>query len=451
MKTRRGKKTFCLIFCSVFLGLFVGTVPSLSAAPSNESPVKSGFLYGFCIHLGQEENRAYTGPDTQTKLSRIGAASTRDDLSWDIRAAASLHDMPPSMTKIAYGLKNVDTRPLLILGDDRRFIPEGQPTTDASRKRFAAYATDAAKILKEKNPIFEIWNEWNRGTGNRQERPGSPASYVALVKDVYPAIKSVMPHGLVLGGAVGRKPGTTELDVDWTLKAVRLGLLNYVDGLSVHVYDRCMKPAQGTGVEVLEHVKALHDAVMKVSPGKDVPFYITELGWPGERGVCGGQGEALAADGIAQTLLAAPTLPWLKGVWFYDLIDDGDAPENREHHWGQYRFDGNQKPSGCAARAVWSFIAETGSPHRTKPAPNVTMVTYKTKEGPLRVALWQTDVPVWKKDPPSAPRRVRLPSTARLLPFCGKEPIKEKGSVLLGRTPLLMEIPADALSAVKVE
>jgi|GEM_PF-2466505 len=410
---------------------------SIPAHSSEGLKIKDSFLYGFCIHLGFEKSAAYnSGPNVELKLSQLGANATRDDLSWDIRKARSLQTLPQNMHKIAYGLNAIQARPLLILTGNAKAIPEGQPASDQSRQIYAAYAKDAAIALKSVNPIFEIWNEWNTAT-RRDQALGSPESYVALAKATYPELKKIMPNGTILAGAVG-----DDKNWEWTLKAVKLGLMDYADGLSIHPYNYCAPETIRTGGNVLYWVKVLHQWLEKAAPNKKIPLYLSELGWPDQDGKCGGVSAQSVGDNIAQVLLEAPTLPWLKGVWFYELLDQGQNPENREHHFGMYSFDGKFKLAGCMAKTAWDFIADTTPTQVAEPFPKTTLVSFKTQTNQRRVAVWDFA----RK---ATPHQIFIPAGAHTVSLCGS-PVARVGSwTEIQETPLLIELPESALSQIK--
>lgn len=424
---------------SLIVGFFSVALCQGAFAQSDESKiVRDSFIFGQCIHLGFEKNKAYASPvDVEMKLSQLGITSTRDDLFWDIRKATSLQTIPSTMSHIAYSLNNIQARPLLILTGNRRLIPEGQPSSVETRTAFAEYAAAAAHVLKEVNPIFEIWNEWNLAEKKSEGKEGSPENYVELAKATYPEIKKIMPDGVVLAGAVGDDEGWR-----WTQRAVKLGLMRYADGLSVHVYNHCMKMRDRTGDEVIGRLEDLHKKLKVMLPHQDIPIYLTEYGWPNMDGKCGGVPEDRAAANMAQFLLAAPAYPWLKGAWHYELLDRGVDPENREHHFGQFRPDGTIKPSGCVAKTVWAFIADQRFIEKRKLRNGAKMVVYGNNNE-RRIAVWQA------KD--EAAVFLRVPNGAESVSLCG-EPIAASGKNNKVRSaPYLIKLPSRLVSRIEVE
>lgn len=411
-----------------FVFMLFSLVLCLPAYALSDSKIKDYFLYGFCVHLGQGFNRIYdSSVDVDLKLSFLGATAMRDELSWDIRNAVSIQTLPQSMYKISQGLKNIKARPILILKGDLKFIPERHPVSDESRAIYSAYAASAASVLEDVNPIFEIWNEWNLST-RKYSNPGLPEDYVALSKDAYMAIKKATSKNIVLVGAVA-----DDANWKWTSKAVGLGLMEYADGLSVHPYNYCASSAERTADNVIFLLKELHAKLENLLPGKDIPIYVSEIGWPDKDGKCGGISEEEVSYNIAQLLLEAPTLSWLKGVLFYELLNQGAANENREHNFGMYRLDGAMKQAGCAAKTVWDFISDTTEPKVFEPLSKTKMVWYRTDTKNMRVAIWDYSHS-------KANRWVRVSKDVHIIPFCGQKNMRVGSLIKLGRNPILMEM-----------
>jgi hypothetical protein len=117
--------------------------------------------------------------DVALKFHQLGGNSTRDDLQWDIRNSDQLGNLPNSMSKVAYGLNNIEAKAVLILKGNRHYLPEGQITSQEEMDLYKDYVAHAAVTLKDINPIFEIWNEWNTAK-RKDETKGSPEAYVSL-------------------------------------------------------------------------------------------------------------------------------------------------------------------------------------------------------------------------------------------------------------------------------
>ncbi len=71
--------------------------------------------------------------------------------------------------------------------------------------------------------------------------------------------------------------------------------------------------AKGTPASAIRHLEALKALVDKLAPGRNLPIYVTEAGWPvhaGQHGVT----EQLSADYLQQFMLLAKARPWITSV-----------------------------------------------------------------------------------------------------------------------------------------
>ncbi len=85
-----------------FLVLLFFALPWHETRAEDNQQIQDRFFYGYCIHLGFENTKAYSSaPDVELKLSQLGLHATRDDLLWPILDAKSLQTMPVRMHKIA--------------------------------------------------------------------------------------------------------------------------------------------------------------------------------------------------------------------------------------------------------------------------------------------------------------------------------------------------------------
>lgn len=73
-----------------------------------------------------------------------------------------------------------------------------------------------------------------------------------------------------------------------------------------------------------------------------MPFYITEMGYPTYSGASG-ISEVDAANWIVEYSILAKQTGYIKGVWWYDLINDGNSAENKEFNFGFYTHDLQEK------------------------------------------------------------------------------------------------------------
>jgi polysaccharide biosynthesis protein PslG len=341
------------------------------------SPVWGGeFSVGVGTHIyGQDPWR-----DVEL-LRQLGANAVRDDLPWErFERERASYRLPAVLERYAGFLKEGRISPLIILAYGNPLYEGGKkPVTPEGKAAYARYAGAAARRLAGEVRYYEIWNEWDHGP-----EPKSPDSYFGMVKAAASAIKGVDPGARVLAGAAT----SGAIRGGWLERLVSLGVLDYADGISIHPYVHCEKdPRPETwirGVELLEQrLRSKNDE-------REVPLFITEMGWPSHSGPCGSRPE-LAAQYGARALLLARTVPAVKGFWWYDLKNDGKDPENREHNFGLLTYDYLPKPAFAAFRDV-APIAAASSGGTVKTAPlGMKLLELSDGNGGKSFALWTDD------------------------------------------------------------
>jgi hypothetical protein len=240
-----------------------------------------------------------------------------------------------------YGMSGI-----LILDYGNRLYTQGNyPSTDADIANFAKYAAWIATRYKGKVKYYEIWNEWLLGTGvpNKKNKRPSDDVYLSLVKETSLAIRKADPSAIIMTGSINP---LKEQDRKWMLGLVSKGILNYIDAISIHPYsfqfkDIALQSPEGNSLEVDSFEKEL-----KNIHNEDVPIYITEVGYPTNYLFGGFQEGKAGIDTVKYTLLAK-SRSYIKGIWWYDLIDDGVSSYNREHHFGLLSNDLNFKSSAA--------------------------------------------------------------------------------------------------------
>lgn len=226
------------------------------------------------------------------------------------------------------------------------------PMTAAARDAFARYADAMVKRYKGKVNYWEVWNE------PRLILIGySP--YVELLKRVYPVIKQADRQAGVIacGGEWGGVP------VDACFNAIRAaGAIDYNDGFSIHPYmypaapevgfDGDKSPVKPVSMMTIWPYLSGLTAKNRPSDGRRLQVWVTEIGWPSAP-VSKQQNETKQAAYFLRTYLLTRRFNTARGVCWYDLVDDGTDPDDRENNFGLVRADLSPKPAFAAA-AVWS-------------------------------------------------------------------------------------------------
>lgn len=343
-------------------------------------------MVGVCTHFMQNKGV----PDLNIPLMRqAGVAAVRDDFSWNaVERERGVLSIPPEWRRTVTALARAGIEPLLILDYGNRFYDGGdKPRTPEAIAAFARYAEFVAREFRGTVRRYEVWNEWDIGIG--RTTPGDAEGYVRLLKAVYPRVKAVDHNITVSGGAMtsgGIRKG-------WLEDMLRAGALDSLDAVSIHSYNHSGKGRARTPEAWREFVEAAWQTVRKYSGGRDVPLYVTEMGWPtpaGERATTPIEQAAF----LARTYLLGRTLPYLKGIWWYDFQDDGWSAEEREHNFGVVRPDLTPKPAyyalgGAAELAQRGFIGrvEAGDPDLWALRFEGALAVWYAGEGERRVLL----------------------------------------------------------------
>jgi polysaccharide biosynthesis protein PslG len=308
------------------------------------------FQFGVCIHLALDRSNAAT---VLKLVDTAGFNTVRDDFYWSsVEPARGRLQIPAKFAQLVQAFDGVKQRggtPLLILsfGNDA-YDGGGLVTTEAGIAAFARYAAFMATTFKGRVEQFEVWSEWNTGFGSKPRvNRGEAADYVRLLAATSKAIRDANPNARVVGGV------TAGIDFTWINQLIAAGGLAHLDALSVHSYTLFRFRINPEGaVNGLDKLRAILE---RAQPGRNLPIFVTEMGFPTSTGKMGVP-EVDAAKYLARFVMLARTRPWIEGVWWYDLIDDGDNPTLSEHRFGLVAQDQRVKPAFHAASDVSRLV-----------------------------------------------------------------------------------------------
>jgi hypothetical protein len=324
------------------------TAPPAVPPPDTQPVGERGFSSGVVIHIGPGfccgGAEWYSDRFTETKVN-----SFRMDFGWRwIEKLKGLFVIPPRLQYLdAFVLdaKAKGISPLLILDyGNPLYDGGGLPISDEAQTAFANYAAFVARHYKGAVTRYEVWNEWNIGLGTASRERGDPVAYARLLAKVYAALKAVDPNIVVIAGV------TAGPDLNWTKQMIAAGGKDVMDAYSVHPYVYPNVPERA-----LEHVESMESA-LKIATGRDVPIYVTEIGWSTYSGTQG-VSQATAGDYVARLYLLAPMSRFIKGIWYYDIYDDGSDLTSLYDNFGLYARDHSPKPAACAMGEVNGLLA----------------------------------------------------------------------------------------------
>jgi hypothetical protein len=306
-----------------------------AAAPAAAQPPPQPFITGVGTHFGQHDTNA---AQTFALAAQAGIDSIRDEIGWAwVEGRRGEFAMPERFDHYVEEAVRAGLSPLLVLDYGNQLYDGGdKPRSAEAVAAFARYAAFVARHFQGKVRRYEVWNEWDNGIGGTT--PGSVDDYAPLLRAVYAALKSVDPDIEVLADAVvmGQRH-----DDDFR-KMAQLDLLRFADGISFHpyFYNRGPKKTPEAWADWMREIEA---SLRRANRDAAVPLYITEIGWPTN---WGGNGVSLVREAAyaVRLLLVSRTMPFIKGVWWYDFRNDGQNPRSEYDNFGLLWPDLTPKP-----------------------------------------------------------------------------------------------------------
>ncbi len=287
------------------------------------------FYAGACTHFGQ--NKAVLSQNLDM-AKQAGIVAIRDEVYWGgVETVKGEYKIPEYFDNYLNESVKNNISPLVILDyANRLYDGGGYPTSPEAIEAFTRYCEAIVRHAGDRVQLYQIWNEWDGGCGMRGHGRGTPEGYLNLIKVVYPRLKKIAPDAIFISNSVC----TGEQFLEETFK---LGVLEYCDAIGFHTYNygrNLPDPAENW----LERMQNLQKMIHQYNNGKDKPVYITEMGWPNQLSASGSTEEESAVK-LSKLYLYARTLPFLKGIWWYDLQDDGWDARYNENNFGLVRAD----------------------------------------------------------------------------------------------------------------
>ncbi len=193
---------------------------------------------------------------------------------------------------------------------------------------FAAFAGAFAGRYRGKVKAVQVWNEPNLSV-EWGMRAVDPSGYLAMLRQVYPAIKRANPDVIVLGGALaptlepaGSSGGLNDLVYLERLYAALAGAPPPWDGLAVHAYGFDRPPEETPAPDRLNYRRAELIREMMARNGNAVEMHITEAGWNDDpRWPQGVTPVRRIAYTLAAWEYARDLWPWVQSVsmWVFKL------------------------------------------------------------------------------------------------------------------------------------
>lgn len=208
------------------------------------------------------------------------------------------------------------------------------PQHPESVAAFAHWAATAAKHFQGRRVVWEIWNEPNISFWRPKPDVGQ---YTTMALAVAKAVRAANPQACIVG------PTTSGFDWKFLEAVFKSGLLDYLDGVSVHPYRR--SAPETTAVDYAR----LRELIDRYAPaGRTISIVSGEWGYAT---VPKWVSQDKQADYIVRQQLSNLFNGVPLSIW-YDWKNDGTDTNYSEHNFGTVGYDLTPKPSYLAIQTM---------------------------------------------------------------------------------------------------
>ena len=335
-----------------FSRLVAVSVLSLGLCTGGHAAAEEPFILGIGTHLMNYPQ----SPNAPLKLAaEAGLTALKDDAFWSTAQPTpfELRIVPWWRTYLEAAQGEHLSR-LIILDYSIGLYDNAKPRGGKVKAGYLDYVDYVVGQLGNRANYYEIWNEWDLEAPHDAKLA---ADYAALVRDVAPVIRkhTVGQNGepaKILAGSITPQG----MDAGFADRLIEAGVLDHVDGLSIHPYAHCAGDGKNNPESWVNWVRE-YESHIRAKAGRAVPLYLTEMAWPSHKGNCGNTPETQAAY-MARILFFARTIPNIKALWWYDLVNDGPDRTDQEHNFGLLNQDLSPKPAYDVMKAISPFIKD---------------------------------------------------------------------------------------------
>lgn len=417
------------------------------------------FQVGACTHFSQGKGILELNLDS---LKSAGIGAIRDEVPWGaVEREKGRLEMPDAFDTYVRRAAARRLNVLLILDYGNRFYDDAdRPQSPEAIEGFCRYSEFVVRHFGKDVRLYEIWNEWDIPIGlpERHRKPGTPESYFELLKAVYPRIKAIDPDVTVLAGA----STSGAVKKGWLEEIVKLGALEYCDAISIHGYNY-NEPFPQRGPEACSvWMTSVQQMLHRYNGDRDVPFYVTEMGWP-THVTKGGTDPELSASYLARLYLLARTSESFEGLWWYDFQDDGWDPKYNEDNFGLVRPDLTPKPAYYVIADISQLVGKGRYIGRIETPDEHVQGLRFTREGRDYWTIWSDDDRdrqiVLRTENPETPVLVRqLGHDASLVQWGfrdwaqrrNSELVPNRMSIVVGHRPFMLSGDLSGISIAEV-
>lgn len=278
-------------------------------------------LLGTCTHFGLGRGVAATNLPL---VANAGIKFIRDEMLWQsVEQSQGVYTFKPEWENYIDTAISNELEPLIILDYGNPMYENGNgPTTDEAVAAYARYCYEVANHFKGRVKYFEVWNEWNWGTGNNTNKRGD--QYGKLIVAASAAIREANPDAYIIGMALGVTDNNYVADV-----LSYPGAYEAMDAIAAHPYSFPRKP-EG---EVSANLQGIRD-VFTAKGLQPLPVWMTEMGWPSGNPPYGISETMSAAYGVRALAWALANPDIVERFFWYDFQNDGTDKDYYEDNFG---------------------------------------------------------------------------------------------------------------------
>ncbi|MFE7263414.1 hypothetical protein ACFU9B_15380 [Streptomyces sp. NPDC057592] len=300
-------------------------------APVPAGAVGTASPFGAAVHIG----RAGWGLNVLDEARKTGVAHIREDAWWDrFETTKGGYTFPAALSTEMARARELGITPLITVNGANSLYDKGR--TPSSPEGTAAFGKFAAAVLEHYDESnVEVIDEYDAGTFNNSACGKSAACYLDVLKGIHQTVKAADPSASVVGPATIGIGNCVQADGTkcFAPDLIDRGGLKAMDACSVHPYHFPDGPEWlgGSG----DTIAGLRQRIRAANGGQDKPITPpSEMGRPTDTGH--GTTELRQADNLIR-LYATGLANGVTRVHWYDLVDDGNDPADKEHNFGMLR------------------------------------------------------------------------------------------------------------------
>jgi hypothetical protein len=248
--------------------------------------------------------------------------------------------------------------------------------TERGRKAFAAFAAEAVERYDQYYIVWEIWNEPNLHLFWSPQP--SIDDYMVLVEKTSKAIRKIDPYAIIYA------PAASCIPLLWLEECFKKGLLQFVDGVSVHPY-RKEHPET-----VIEDYKKLRQLIQQYKPQKKkIRLVSGEWGYSQKDYLGNRIDEEQQASYAVRMMLVNYFQGMSQSIW-YDFKNDGTEPDNTEHNFGLMTFQLEAKKAYHAVKTLNTMLRGYTFKGKIKSRKTDYILQFTNDDNAVIYTLWTT-------------------------------------------------------------